>query len=503
MAKVIINRFDGGNAEDILTKATNECELSYGFDIFKSKDKLIKLYSQIQETTNSVPMYDVGLTTIAGTDYLVGVGENTTVSARLAFYTRASTSVNGSFTSQQALSAYNIAGGTYIEYGGVAYAMTATGAAPTTYRLESFTAAGVTTVVGSFTDTSTYTYHPRPFIHPDDKILYMCIGTTIAKYNLATTTFSSHTGILPTGYKVVSVTNFGGYLAIAMNPLLAGQQSLLLLWGRDTSITTLQASINCGTRAITCIENLNGELVLVFVPENSSFIVDKYIDIKVYRGGDYLDSIKSILVPSAYVTNPTLAKAKYRDRLYFGCGGYPALHSVGKNSTGQYTISTMNMIYDGSIGAVANAISSVSNISFVNDICYIAFRTTGGSFILTASDVTTSIARYNNAVYRTSQNMGMNIADRSDLKVVKSVKVIYKCYNASGNTTTLSYSVDGSTDVVLSVNTNVSGQNIINVYSDTTGGNIKVGRYFTFQIDAVNNVEIEEIQYEYDTISEN
>ena len=84
-----------------------------------------------------------------------------------------------------------------------------------TYTLYKHASSGTASSIGNISTSSGF--YSRPFVHPEDNILYIVIGNTIAKYD--GTTFSTHTTILPSGFDTVSVTDYGSYLAIFMHPL--------------------------------------------------------------------------------------------------------------------------------------------------------------------------------------------------------------------------------------------------------------------------------------------
>jgi len=316
MKTVLQTRFDGGIAEDIRTTNTNECEISTGFDLYTNPHKAIHYRDQLAETgsVNSNQITDVGMTTVVGTSYMVAFGYDTGATTLPASYIRTAYDFNGAWSSQQAvgIASYSYCKGTYIQYLGVSYILSVNS---TTYKLQSYTVAGTMTVVGTFTATAGVDV-PRPYIHPDDKILYMVVGNTIAKYD--GTTFSSISTILPTGYKATSISHFGGYLAILMAPNLTGE-TIMYLWGRDTGLNTLQGSVPMGSYIGQSISNIDGYIICISRGDNLGIFSEKKIEVRTYSGGDNAQIIKQISIPSASTSNYNIVSSKKDNKLYRGC----------------------------------------------------------------------------------------------------------------------------------------------------------------------------------------
>lgn len=489
MSKTLLqNKFDGGIAEDIRTTNTNECEISTGFDLYTNPHKLLHYRDQLAETGSNVDdmeIADVGMTTISGTNHMVAFGYDTSSTTLAAAYTRTAYDFNGAW-SQQAVGVggYQYCKGTYVQYLGISFCLTVNG---TTYNLQKYTGAGSLTSVGTFTATANIEV-PRPYIHPDDKVLYMCVGNTIAKYD--GTTFSSVSTILPTGNKAMSISHFSGYLAILTTPTLTGDSGIHL-WGRDTGLNTLQGYVSVGSYIGQSIANIDGYLICISRGSNFGIFTEKKIEVRAYAGGDTATLIKQISIPSSSTTNYNIVTGKKDNKLYFAIGGEKALYMCCKNKSGRYIITQDRNISTG------GAVTDVFGINFVGDILYVSFLE-GSTYKLTATDVESSVPYSATATYMTTVNVGMSAEDRELEKRLLHVQVNFDSPSASGNTV-LKYKVDGTTATVATVaNTTSSNQVVENdAENDTTP--FRMGKDFQFIIESAYS-SIKSISYTYEVI---
>lgn len=489
MKQLIQNRFDGGIAEDVRTVTTNECEISVGFDLYSNPHKLIHYKDQLAETGSNIntnQITDVGMTNIVGTDYMVAFGYDTGATTLPASYIRTAYNFNDAWSSQQAVgvASYSYCKGTYVQYQGISYVLTVNG---TTYNLQKSIVAGTMTSVGTFTATAGVDV-PKPYIHPDDKILYMVVGNTIAKWD--GTTFTSVSTILPTGYKATSITHSSGYLAISMTPSIVGD-SLLYLWGRDTGINTLQGGVNLGSSICQSIENIGGAVICVSKGDNLGAFQDKNLEFRAYIGGETTTLFKTIAIPTTSTTNYNIVKARKDDKLYFAVGGEKAVYMVCKNRSGRYMVTQDRFISSG--GTVTN----VYAINFVGDVMYVAFQE-GGTYKLTATDRESAVPITSLASYKTTINPSMPEADREMDKRLVKVQVNYESEYAQGNTI-LKYTVDGVEGTILSKANTIDSNLKIEETRESTGIPFRSGKDIQFTVES-NCANIKSIRYIYEVI---
>lgn len=483
-------RFDGGIAEDIRTTNTNECEISTGFDLYTNPHKLLHYRDQLAETGSNVDdmeIADVGMTTIAGTNYMVAFGYDTASTLLAAAYTRTAYDFNGAWTQQAVgVAGYEYCKGTYIQYLGISFALTRNG---TTYNLQKYTGAGSLTSVGTFTALASVEV-PRPYIHPDDKVLYMAVGNTIAKYD--GTTFSSVSTILPTGHKAMSVAHFGGFLSILTTPLLTGESGIQL-WGRDTGINTLQGYVPVGSYIGQSIANIDGYLIIISRGDNLGTFSEKKIQVRAYSGGDTADVIKEIAIPSASTTNYNIASTKKDNKLYFAISGEKAIYMCCKNKSGRYIVTQDRLLSAGT----ATALSNVFAMNFVGDVLYVA-SLEDGTYKLTATDRESSVPYVNTSRYTTTINPGMSEGDRELDKRLIHVQVNFDSAYATG-TTVLKYIVDGTTATVATKTNSISTNLVVENDAESDGVPFKTGKDFQFTIESGCS-NIKSIRYTYEVI---
>lgn len=101
----------------------------------------------------------------------------------------------------------------------------------------------------------------QPVHHPSDDIAYFFSDNNV--HTLNNTTWSSNVLVLPSNMTIVDACPYGNYLAIACVTAGSFPQSVVFLWDRDSSITTLTERIDFGEGTIVYIANLNSKLVAV------------------------------------------------------------------------------------------------------------------------------------------------------------------------------------------------------------------------------------------------
>lgn len=503
MTTVLLNKFDGGHAEDLRTEATDQCEKSLNFDIFTNPHRLIPYGDSIAETSDTPAIADSQITDIdvslIGASYtLTGVGYESSGSTKANFFTKSALTNGGTLNwSTQAIAAANAyQKGSGVVYKDKMYTLAFSGSQYTLYRYDS---AGTVTSCGTITDSSTF--RARPFVHPDDNKLYIITGHTISYYdgtnNIGTSVATSYSvsTILPTGFEATSVTASGANLAIAMRPLRGNGNSVTYLWGRDATLNTTQGRVDFGEGNLLLLENLNNNLVAFMQPNQSvinSAVVQNKLEARVWAGGT-VETVKSIPISTLTATINTV-KQKNKDRIYFGFASDDCLYVFGKNKEGHYTISKDRYYFNGTTIGTA-----FTGLSFVGDILWRAFSTVAGAYTLMRSKVVASLGETityaSTSKYTTTINPNMPIADRTQLKQLEAVQVTY--VGKTGGTVALKYSTDGgSYTTIISENTTAitEGKEATN---ESDGKVLASGNEFQFQGESTGGVEILEIKYRY------
>ena len=494
--QVILNKFDGGAAEDLRTTNTDENEKSLNFDILSNPHRLIPYGDSVAETITGLDMNDIQIDSVevanvGGTYYIVGTGYESNSSTKLTFYLKSSlVDVSGAtpFTLNIAAAA-TYQKGSLVVYKDTAIALVYNGAG--SYIAYSLSASGTATNIGSFSTSATF--RCRPFVHPEDNILYFSVGNVIAKWD--GTTFTSYTTILPTGFETTSMTDYGAYLAIAMRPLRGSGNSVTYLWGRDGTLNTLQGVVDFGEGDLLMIENLNNNLIAVMASQSTfNTNLTRKLYVRGYAGGS-VETIKTLSLAS--IVNTTPYKYKNGGRLYFGMGNDDCVYIVAKNKSGQYIVTKDRYMDNGStIG------SGFSGISGIGDVLWTAFTSGSGAFKLMRTKITLlsqeAVSYTSTSTYRTTINPSMPVADRYKDKQLVAVRIAYT--GATSGTTALKYAVDGGSFVSIIADTNATGEHLTEATAEADGTPLGEGREFQFQVETTGGAQVKEIQYVYNLI---
>lgn len=495
MKTVNINRWDGGLAEDIRTFSTNQHEGCVNFDIISNPYLLRPFSDPVAETisTGSGVMTDFQITDviacdIGGTTKLVGWGRESSASTKASFFTKDAPITSAWAKIATASGSVVPAKGTLIEYKGSSYAL------DTTVNLNKFTSGTTFTAVGTVGAPNTDGGICKPFVHPEDNIMYLATTYTIATYD--GTTLTTNVLLLPSNLTITSMTNFGGYLAIACKPTSGSGSSKVYLWGRDTSSTLLQGIIDWGSGALEILENINETLVGVSAVKTvGTFdtITNYNYKVKIYSGG-YPQEVKDFIVTNTNVLRPF--KAKQNDKLYFGFDTDNAVHYCGKNKGGEWFVSKERFL-----SPTGSSITGTLNgISIVGDILFTAYTDGGVSgYLARTSDSTFSTST---ATYLTTTNPKMVEGDRYEDKQLKAVQVSYRIglidSGVANGTVTLGVYADNRTlQPVLTQTKLINGNYIVTATDLADNTPLPSGREFTFYLTSLGDVRIKEIRYIY------
>lgn len=490
MATVIINKFDGGHAEDLRTFATNQSEKSLNFNIFDKPHLLQPYVDTVAETvtagtTSDHKMSDVIDSVSLSGDGYIALGQAGASDANLKFFSKST--VTDPWTKRAEQSAGTVIGNTLVGYKGFAYALEGSGSG---INLVELTNTSTITDKGTISNESTAC---KPFVHPEDNLLYIGAGDTLARYDgvndIDSATGSSIiiTDLLPTGTVVKSMTNYGTYLAIACGNNEG--KAIAYLWGRDSTVNTFQGIVDFGKGELNVIENIGDILIGIVYQKSATSFVDK-IAVKAWSGGQ-VQTLKEIEVTYVGTANPRF-KAKSKDKLYFITGEADCIYSVGKNKDGSWAITKDRYMFNGTTP------SGINGFTVIDDYFWIGFVNSGGDSLFYRSVASTYT---NTSVYKTTINPAMPIADRSKDKQLKAVQVLYT--GASSGTTVLKYSVDGSSLTTLISDTNSTGEQVIQATNENSAGAVLLaGREFQFQVESTGGAKIKEIKYSYDVLND-
>ena len=296
---ILIQSFDGGIADDIRAANPNEFAVAHHFDTYSKRHKLTP-YRDMENEAGTLGVYAIKsvelFTDSGGTQNLYALG-NVSGQTYPQILEKSVNMVTGTFATSTTGAG---AAGTVIATSLRGYAKTnklyfmkTSGSTVIIDSYDPVTDTYVSTV-GTISATSSTGVYPRPFRHPQDDVLYFGAGNIIASLN--NTTFTAAALTLPTGLIITSITDYGIYLAIACAPKNQGEKSYTFLWGRDTSLTTVEETIDAGEGSLLVLENVEGELIGVSSSaQTAGTVVDiaPKIIVRQYSGG-FMRSIKEI-----------------------------------------------------------------------------------------------------------------------------------------------------------------------------------------------------------------
>lgn len=505
MAKVIINQFDGGVALSARPVTLNEqaSDNTGGFDIFFDPNKLTKL------ETPTVNEGASGASVVAGECYvldankrasdgrIIGVGRRSSSNADFRFY-RKDTSITGNWTQNTVATASVAANNAFavlykdVQYG---YFM---GTADS--RLYQYVDDSTVTLKGTTADYHT-TICPRPVVHSQDNVLYMAANKTVSKFD--GTTFTASAITLP--FYISSMCEYGNYLAIACQSPEGG---VIYLWGRDTTLTTLQDVIKVDNGKLQIIENLDGNLISVsetpYDPNSGAIAIAgtfKTIVIRAYNGGSMR------LLRQAYTgfnensTNQLLShiKAIRNGRLLFSTGSN-FLWSFGVNKNGTYTLSR-----DAQVVATTKTLVSLYGFFVLGDYLFACQRNTTGSpsdgILYRTNGANSSTDWVDTAAYTFPINASMPIEDRLRDKTLTKVSVLMYTPDTNRGTVTLKYSTDNGTTFTTAISQSATfTRNTMRfeASANNDGTSFPTAIEFIFKVETIHRIDILDVSYEYE-----
>lgn len=497
MTQVIIDKFDGGIAEDVRTHNTDECEVSRNFDVFTNPHKLIPFGDSIADTATGLDMNDIRITDVnISANGITATGYESAISTKPTFYTK--TDVVTAFTKQIAAAGNQYVPNSLVVYRDKDFCLGWNSGAGT-YTLYRFDSVVLITSCGTLTAAGTGSLLARPFVHPEDNMLYIVIGTVITRYdgvnNIGSGASLSYSSILPTGLVTTSVCDYGTYLAIGMQHSLATGNSVCYLWGRDGTLNTLQATIDCGEGNLRIVENLDNNLIFIMTAQDAFFsALTPRMLVKIYQGG-VVTTLKTIPLASTNVAGNS--KIKNSTRLYIAFGADDCVYAIGKNKSGNYIVTKDRYLFNGT--TVGGTLAPY--LSMIGDIMWRAFETAAGVFSLYRSRYSSmgeTISYNSTSIYRTTINPNMRIQDRYDNKQLDSVRLAFT--GAVSGTTTVKYSVDGSAFATLFAYSNAAGETVREAATQDNGDALLQGREIQFQIECTGGSQIKELAYSYSVL---
>lgn len=494
MPTIPVNNFGGGMTADSRNTGAYS-QLCKHFDNFTAKHKLVP-YRSSEDAITAVTQVSVQLQNFlmySGNMYALGRQAST---AKALIYKNTdiatpswSTPTNGQ-DNTYTISDYTF----FMEYKGILWGTNSQGL--WSYNIGSTT----------FSETAqplTFTTITQGIVHSKDSKAYFGYTNATAMY-IASKDGSSAWSItaltLPdVNHKIVSICEYGNYLAIGCAPLQVGGDSFVILWDRDSSLNDVSETINLGNRVLSTIENVDGYIIAISLSGNTSAVVAPKLTFSEYGGGGF-QVFNEIPLAAAQVSS-VVGKQKSNNRLYFGLTtsslgyttqyDYVGVWSVGRNSPNDSFTVNMDRLADND-----TLPQSIKNFIIVSDYAYISYLDAGtGDYGLSKTD---DQATYNStSTYLTVINPNMPDVDKIKKKQLQSVIVTYEKLPTAGQCV-LKYRVDGGSFVTVFTETTNNAQ--FTEMPNANGTGFTAGRDYEFQLESSGGAIPTAIGYKYITL---
>lgn len=489
MSTALVNVFNGGMVTDPRSSGSF-CRLSKHFDVFTNKHSLVPYKGSedayASQTTIKIQSFLMYLGSLYGLGVVSGTGRaqiNVTSAIDIPSWGVPTNGQDSAGTTNFEL---------FVEYYGVLY-----GASAGT-RIWGYDIAGTT-----FTATAlsiTYTNVAQGLVHSKDDILYIPYDNKIVKKDnsvgsTVTTGWESPALTLPANLIITSICEYGNYLAIACRGKSFGVNSVVYLWDRDSTLTTISESIDWGNNNLYQIENIEGYLIGVSTRNSLGSTVSSKMILKMYGGGG---AIQFDEVESQGFT--ITGKQKVNNRMYFGVsatslGGttydYVGVWSVGRN--GQNEPFSVNIDRAADNDTLPQLIKG---FYLINEYFYISYLDAGtGDFGLSKTDDQNLYAT--TSLYETVMNPGMKDEDKLKKKQLNAVLVNYEPLPTAAQVV-LKYKVDSGSWVTVFTETTDSvnfTERVMAVSSQFTAG-----RDYEFRIESSGGAKITGLMYRYQVL---
>lgn len=435
MGKIIetkITRFDGGIVADGRDPRENVCQMSKHFDIFTRPYRLVPHVApesgNSDQTTHGIrqmlyynsKVFGLGVTTSPPRVY-----EKSSLANATWTELTNGTASSGSFNPN-----------VFVEYKGYVYGWYASA---NLWKADLSGSAAFTTTERSITGVGV-----QGLVHSKDDILYLPYNVSgqgkIAK--LDNTTWSDASITLPVDKTITAICEYGNYIAIACKPKYYGK-SVVYLWDRDSTLTTLSESIDFGSGDLEVLEELDGYLIGISLIGNSTTALKPRVVFRRYGGAGSATVFKELEGSSA-VGLTLKGKQKVGSRLYFLLG----ITIDGTTLQGVWVIARSSSSQEFAVAfshdpviSGGSAINSLTSFFLVGDYMFCVFND-GSDTLTKTNDSPATTPGYNiSSIY---ESQIFNSGDSSLKKDLVGVSVSYEPLPTNGEVT-LKYRKDAET----------------------------------------------------------
>lgn len=496
MKTITVNRFDGGMAGDIYAGAVGEFSVSKHFDIATYPNRLYPFRGMSADTANT----GIGQIIVGSDGAFYGLGWSSANHAIGAIWKR----TGGGWTESPNNAADLVKYGALVEYHD-------NSGAPLLFHSTASNQIGIVDpafVASSSNHALTYANICQGFVHPINDILYFGNDNNISQNN--NTVWTNNILVLPTYYRVTSLTNYGSYLAIAVTPSLngidgagaGGRQAGVYLW--DMTSTTWSEFIPWGIGKLQVLNNLDGYIVGISDTEGSSGAILDFdsVTIKLYSGSvpitlKEVSTIKQTSTAPDAVINPNV-NFVYKNRLYFSANimsGSTSPSYYGLWSFGKSKISNGYSVTIERVATVDNSEIAVLAAAIIGDevsMCY----NTPGTLSFTNTAVSAGDQWTASSVYESVVNPEMDAIDKVYKKGLVTFAAHYLPLPATGQVVA-QYRVDGGVWTTIFTET-TDGAVVTENTVDANGAFFLDGRNYEFRLVSTGFAQILGFTYKYE-----
>ena len=433
--EVKLDRFDGGITSDGRDNSAGLVKMIKHFDVLTTPHTLIPFNSRTSGDVSSATQQMTDFFYYNSLVYGIGVDSGTSKTTVHKIAPADFAAATWSSMGNNASAAGTFVRGVWVEYQGYGFGINSDG---TVFRnsLSGAAWADTVTTIGSAIGA---VGSIAGLVHSKDDRLYLASANVIASVPSATGTWVASALTLPARYLITSLCEYGNYLAIACKPKYAGN-SVVFLWDRNSSVTTLSESIDWGYGNLQIIEQVEGELIGITIRNNVFTGLPEKLVFRHYISGAGSVIFKELNITGGSTDGKIYTGKKFNaNRLYFiadiSVDGvlHNGIWGLGKNQAGRWIVWFDKLPNNDT--AVAS--SAMRGFFMIGDSAWISYEDSGYKLTQT---ITTGTYTGTSLLETTIQNAG----DASKKKGLVGVTVTFDTLPTAG-VVILKYRKDGET----------------------------------------------------------
>lgn len=509
MKTVTLNRFDGGVSNDPKIPSGRHARAVANFNLLTDPYRLIPYVSSedgdSSASSNQIRNFTLGKR--GSTPALFGLGINGSNQPAVFYRDIASDLEDATWST----TANNSIGGTqyapeffiyYPNQDKVYYAYSSTAIAEYDPDTPSTNQSADLASSGTITPTS-FTRASNAIIHSKDDTVYVGLDNYLIKKNGSTAWSDALT--LPVGSEIVTLCEYGNFLAIGVRQTIQVGKCTVYLWDRDSSLTTLSESISWGDEDLRVLEEVEGELVGISMTGDTASDTFEKVIFRKYTSG--VGAVKFLELntghsPSVSIQLVRSMQQKYRGRLFFmmtiliNGSARTGVWSIGRNSRTQEWVLVHERTSDNDTGL--NATHTLRGFFNVGDYLFQSHQDNGTYEMTKTSDQEAYSAT---SYYETTINPGMPLEDVFRKKKLYSVTCHYEPQPANGQVV-VKYRTDRAAAYTTIFTDTTNNSNSFEMV-DAGGTPFTDGREFEFRIESTGGTVITGLTYKYEDLETN